>query len=433
MDFSMSRRRFITQSGKIVMAAGVGGSLLAACGGNSGGNSSSGPVTLTFGWWSNTPAKDNAMRAWIKDFEKAHPNIHVKPEILPWGNYWDKLKTTTAGGNAYDIIGMSSGMAPSYFDSGALVDLNSFSDYNDASKSLSPTTISLSQWNGKTYALPIGTSISVLGYNKALLDAAGVPTPDPVKAMTFDEFKAMAKKLTKIQNGKGVQYAINPTDILDYDMFVRMNGGKAFDNPVNPTKVTINTPEGIQGLTDYQSLFTEKMAPPFNELSNGPWSFDLGALDTGKIAFARVGPWLFSDMAKNPNYGITPIFTIKQPVITGGVNSLAIYKNSKNQQQAWEFLKWATQTGPEISFAKFSDIPAEKKAFAEMSTYLQPAKFAPTMITAFQSFQPNLMTPKDQLATTIGDILTDMMSGKITPAQAAAKMEQQGNSVLASS
>ncbi|GCE23867.1 hypothetical protein KDK_76670 [Dictyobacter kobayashii] len=137
-------------------------------------------------------------------------------------------------------------------------------------------------------------------------------------------------------------------------------------------------------------------------------------------------------MAKNPNYGITPIFTIKQSVITGGVNSLAVYKGSKNQQAAWQFLKWATQTNPEISFAKFSDIPAEKNAFSQLSSYLQPPKFAPTMETAFQSFQPSLMTTKDQLATTLGDIITDMMAGKLTPAQAAAKMEQQGNSILAS-
>ncbi|GCE30306.1 sugar ABC transporter substrate-binding protein [Dictyobacter alpinus] len=432
MDFSMSRRRFMAQTGKVAMATGIGGSLLAACG-ESGGGTNSGPVTLTYGWWSNTPAKDNSMKAWIKDFEKSHPNIKIKPEILPWGNYWDKLKTTTAGGNAYDIIGMSSGMAAPYFDSGALADLTSMSGYNNSAGALSPVSVTLSQWNGKTLALPIGTSISVLGYNKALFDAAGLPAPDPVKAMTFDEFKAIAKKLTKFQGGKAVQYAINPNDILDYDMFVRMNGGKAFDNPVNPTKVTINTPEGIQGLKDYKSLFTEKMAPPFNELTNGPWSFDIGALDTGKIAFARVGPWLFSDMAKNPNYGITPIFTIKQPVITGGVNSLAIYKNSKNKDAAWEFLKWATQTDPEISFAKFSDIPAEKKAFSQLNTYIQPSKFAPTMESAFQSFQPSLMTTKDQLATTINDIITDMMAGKVTPEQAAAKIEQQGNSILSAS
>src|SRR5579863_1161002 len=171
--------------------------VVAACG-SSGSSSSSGPVTLTFGWWSNTPTKDNAMKAWITDFENSHPNIKVKPEILPWGNYWDKLKTTTAGGNAYDIIGICSCMAGPYYDSGALLDLSSFSDYQSVAKTLTPQTLTLTAWNGKPYGVPIGTSVSLLGYNKNLLKAAGVPFPDASKPMTFDQFKAIAAKLTKV-------------------------------------------------------------------------------------------------------------------------------------------------------------------------------------------------------------------------------------------
>ena len=105
---SMTRRRFLTQTGNVALAAGIGGTLLEACGGS--GNSS-GPVTLTYGWWSNGPAKDNAMKAWIKSFTDTHPTIKVNPEILSWANYWNKLQTTVAGGNAWDIIGMAGGNA----------------------------------------------------------------------------------------------------------------------------------------------------------------------------------------------------------------------------------------------------------------------------------------------------------------------------------
>lgn len=406
--------------------------ILAACGGSTL-STSSGPVTLTFGWWSNTPAKDNSMKAWIADFESSHPNIKIKPEIIPWGNYWDKLKTTTAGGNAYDIVGFCSCNAAPYYDSGSMVDLTTFPDFKDATKNLVSSTVSLTTWGGKTYGLPIGTSVSLMGYNKALLQAAGVPTPDPVKPMTFDQFKSMAAKITKFQNGKGVQYAINPSDILDFDTFVRMEGGQSYDNQVNPTKVTINTPQGIQGLADYQSLFTNHMAPPFDELTNGPWSYDLGALQTGKIGFARVGAWLFSDMQKDPNLGVAPLFCINQCVVLGGVNSLSIFSGSQHKDAAWQFLKWASQTQPEVSFAKFSDIPADKNALSQMNTYIQPSTFVPTLQSAIPTFQPLVMTTKDQLGTTLGDIVTDMVHGKITPAQAAAEMEKQGNAILAGS
>jgi multiple sugar transport system substrate-binding protein len=71
-------------------------------------------VTLTYGWWSNGPEGDAAHRAWLYEFEKANPNIKIESEILPWGAYWDKLQTTTAAGNSYDILGFTSGLVAPY-------------------------------------------------------------------------------------------------------------------------------------------------------------------------------------------------------------------------------------------------------------------------------------------------------------------------------
>jgi multiple sugar transport system substrate-binding protein len=423
--FPTTRRHFLAQTGKAALAAGIGGAALAACGGN---NSSSGPVELTFGWWSNTPTKDTAMKAWIKDFESTNSNIKVKPEILPWQNYWDKLQTSTAGGSGYDIIGMSSGMCGSYFKNGALVDLSTRSDYQDVIKNLSTGALNICKWDEKTYGLPIGTSISILGYNKKLLRDAKVDYPDPAKPMSFEEFKALAKKISKPKT----QYALNPLDILDYDTFVRMNGGTTYDRQVNPSKITINTPQGIQGLKDYKSLFTEGIAPPYSEVvdGNGPWAYDFGALETGKIAFARVGTWLFTDMAKNPDYATAPLFKINEPVVLGGVNSLAIYKKSKNADQVWEFLKWAVQTKPEISFAKFSDLPAEKTAFDQIDSYITPKEYLPALKAAYPSFQPSVVTVGSDLGSTLGNIITDFMANKLTAEAAAQQMEQEGNKVL---
>jgi multiple sugar transport system substrate-binding protein len=426
MYFPMTRRRLLTQTGKAALAAGISGAALAACGGDS---QPSGPVTITFGWWSNTPAKDQAMKDWIKTFESSHPDIKVKPEILQWTNYWDKLKTTTAGGNAYDVIGMSSGVEGPYFDSGALLDLSQQSDYQDSVKNLSAGALKVTQWDGQTLALPIGTSISVLGYNKKLLKDAGINNPDPANPMTFEEFIAMGKQISK----KGGPYAINPIDILTFDTFTRLEGGQVYDNPINPTRILINSPEGIQGLKDYKRMFDEGIAPPYAELTNGPWSYDYGALETHKIAFARVGPWLFSDMSKNPDYAITPLFKIKQAVSIGGVNSLAIYAKSKYQSQAWEFIKWAIGTEPQVAFGKFSDIPADKAAFDQMATYTNPPAWAATMKAAFAYYVPDLVTTKDMLTTTFNDLITEMMSGKITPEDTAAKMEEEGNQVLSAS
>jgi multiple sugar transport system substrate-binding protein len=430
----MSRRSFLVRSGQIAAGAGLTGTFLASCGGTS--TSSSGPVTLTYGWWSNDPTHDNAMRDWLKSFESSHSGIKIKPEILPWGNYWDKVKTTTAAGNAYDIIGMAGGNAPPYFDKGVLYDLSQFSDYQDTAKNLSQGIVQTTIWNGKPYALPVGIYIPTLGYNKDLLKAAGIPLLDPVTPITFEYFKEIGKKLTKKQGNSYVQYALHPAYFIDPDTFVSLEGGSVYDHLINPTKITINTPEGIKGLEDYLSLFTENIAVPYDQQTNGPWgSGDLPSLQTGKIAFARTGAFFFKQIQQSsPNISMAPLFSLNgRRTVFGGANNYSIYRGTKHPNEAWEFLKWATQTQPQLDFAKFSDLPVNNDAFSKLDTALSPKEFIPTLRSNLSAFKPSVMTTNLQISTVFGDIITDMIHGKITPAQAAAQMEQKGNAALASS
>ena len=440
MSTSITRRRFFKETGKVALAAGatgVGGALLDACGGSS--SSSSGPVTLTYGWWSNGPVKDNAMLAWIKQFESSHPKIKVKAEILPWANYWTKLQTTVAGGNAYDIVGMAGSQAAPYYDQGALYDLSTFSDYKDATKNLLASSLSLCSWNGKPYSLPVGVYVPILGYNKDLLKKAGVAFPDPVKPMTLDEFMAAGQKLSKKSGSSSnsyIQYAFNMGDFdAPWANFVIMEGGKVYDNPINPKKILVNSPQGIKGLADYQNMYTQNVAVPFAQQANGPWGTgDLDSLLTGKVAFARMGAFDFAQIEQQnltDKIGVTPLFSINGNQVTlGNANSFGIYKNSQNANQAWEFIKWTTQTGPDKTYAKISDVPSDTNAFNTMSSYLTPAQYVPTLIAAAKPFQPLAMTPHQQLSTDYINILTDLANGKLTPAQAAQQMEQKGNADL---
>jgi multiple sugar transport system substrate-binding protein len=435
MVASITRRDFLTGTGKAVLAAGVGGTLLEACGGGST-SSSSGPVTLTYGWWSNGPTKDNAMFAWLKDFEKSHPNIKIKGEILPWPNYWSKLQTTVAGGNAYDIVGVAGSQAAPYYDQGALYDLTSMPGYQDAVKNLNQSSMQLCNWNGKQYSLPVGIYVPLLGYNKDLLKQAGVAFPDPVNPLTFQQFMALGQKLSKNAGGKYTQYTFHPGDFDPlWTNMVYMEGGKVYDNLVNPKKILINTPEGIKGLTDFQTLFTQHIAPPFSELTNGPWGAgDIDSLLTDKVAFSRIGAFDFAQINEQKlqnKIGATLLFSINGNQVTlGNANSFGIYKGSKNAAQAWEFIKWATQTEPDKTYAKISDVPSDKAAFDQMSSYITPAEYVPTLLAGAKPFMPAVMTPHQQYGTDLVNIITDLANGKITPEKAAQQIEQKGNADL---
>jgi multiple sugar transport system substrate-binding protein len=431
---SMTRRRFLAHTGNITLTTSVVGTLLSACGGSS---TSSGPVTLTYGWWSNGPIKDNAMKAWIKSFTDTHPTIKINAEILNWADYWNKLQTTVAGGTAYDIMGMAGSMAAPYFNQGALYDLSTFSDFQNATKNLIPSALQMCNWKGKQYTLPAGIYVPLLGYNKALLQKAGVPFPNPTTPMTFDEFKTIAAKLSIQSDNQYTQYAINIDDLDPmWTEMVYMEGGQVYDTPINPKKILVNTPAGIKGLADWQSLYTEHFAVPIEEQTNGPFGTgDIDSLLTNKVGFSRIVLADFAQVVQQnlqSQIGVTPIFSINGKQVTcGNANSFGIYAGSKHAEAAWEFIKWATSTGNK-DFGKISDIPADQTAFNTMASYLQPASFAQALIAAHKGFMPIVMTPSQQyVSTDLTNILTDLANGKLTPAAAAQQIEQKGNADFA--
>ncbi len=405
-----------------------------ACGGSP--TSSSGKATLTFGWWSNGAASDNMLKSWIKSFESIHPNITIKPEILPWDNYWSKLQTTTAAGNAYDLVGMCSCMAGSYYNKNVFVDLSQFPDYSNVTQQLLPGPQQSHTWNGKHYAVPIGLEVSNIGYNQDLFKAAGVRYPDPTTSMSFADFESMAQKLLKKDSsGKVTQYPFHNGGIggwFYWETFVYMEGGQPYDRAINPTRVTMNNPAGIAALTDLQSLYQKHIVPPADEASNGAWGDgEDDSLTTNKVAMARVGVWSMPNYAQQKaHWGLFPMFSIKKPVILGSANALAIYKGSKNQQAAWQFIKWAASDQSESQYVKFADIPTNQTTLSHLNQYITPAAFVPTMLKDLAYYEPSTVSGDAQLATTMNQILTDLYGGKITPEQAAVQMEQQGNAIL---
>ena len=107
-------------------------------------------------------------------------------------------------------------------------------------------------------------------------------------------------------------------------------------------------------------------------------------------------------------------------VTIGNVNSFGVFKGSKYPEQAWEFVKWAAQTGPDETYAKLSDVPSDSTAFTQMSTYITPSVYVPTLLAAGKVFQTDVMTPHPQYSTDVTSITTDLANGKLTPAQASA-------------
>jgi multiple sugar transport system substrate-binding protein len=394
-------------------------------------------VTISYGWWSNGPTGDENHRKWLDEFEKANPGIKVNSEILPWGSYWDKVQTTTAGGNAYDVIGMCSCFAATYMDNGVLLDLKTFKDYDEVAKRMNPNALSIFSWNDTQYGMPVGMAVRVLGYNKDLFDKAGVEYPDPTRPLTVDQLIEMAKKLTIEKDGKVVQYMWNPNNSEPWYGFIASEGGQMYDSWVNPTKVMVNDEKGIAGLKRLKQLVDAKVVPPLAEFTGNEWGDGgLASLRTGKVAMADLGPWNFADIMKDKlNIGTT-IYPVgeegQESYLTSGSNGYTISKDSKHAEAAWAFIKWMTEKENQLAYAKWSDIPANTEAFDAIDTFLQPSEYVPTLKAQLEGFRPGVMSTKSELGSKMFEIMRDMTEGNLTPEEAAEQMEIQGNEILES-
>ncbi|SFE78875.1 multiple sugar transport system substrate-binding protein [Paenibacillus catalpae] len=130
------------------------------------------------------------------EFSKENPNIEVEFETIPQKQYYEKLRMQLSSGNDIDLFG---GNMDVFLDTGVLEPLDdSIKNAGVDVSGYGPLYDSL-KVNGKVYGLPYRKSNWMLYYNKNLFDQAGVPYPSD--DMTWNEFRDLAKKMTK---GEGV-------------------------------------------------------------------------------------------------------------------------------------------------------------------------------------------------------------------------------------
>ncbi|HEY4202498.1 MAG TPA: extracellular solute-binding protein [Devosiaceae bacterium] len=138
-------------------------------------------------------SKDRADRTFaVADaYEKAN-GVTIDGESLAFGDYWTKLATQTAGGNAPDVINMDGAgrYVAEYAHRGSIASLDEFIgnalDLSDFDKD----QIEAGKVDGKLYAISLGANALGMVVNTEALAKAGVQLPG--QSTTFDDLKAMA-------------------------------------------------------------------------------------------------------------------------------------------------------------------------------------------------------------------------------------------------
>jgi multiple sugar transport system substrate-binding protein len=130
-----------------------------------------------------------------------YDEANVEGEFLSWNDYWPKLATQTAGGNAPDIIQMDYRYIVEYANRNAIAPLDDYvggvldvSDFDE-------DQLEAGKVNGKLYGISLGANTVATLVNTAAFEEAGIEPP--TSAWTYDDIMEKGKAFAEanIRNG----------------------------------------------------------------------------------------------------------------------------------------------------------------------------------------------------------------------------------------
>ncbi|MFY9927764.1 MAG: extracellular solute-binding protein [Streptosporangiaceae bacterium] len=166
------RRLRWAATGAVVVLAGV--SATACSSSSSGSGSGQEPQTITFAI-NNASGTETYFQNAAKTYEQAHPGVKITIQQLPAESYPQAITTRLQGGNAPDVFEAESGSGQTdsiqpFAKAGLLLPLT-----DPALKTeLEPAGLSQFQYNGKIYAVSLGSAVNGIVYNDAMAKASGV-------------------------------------------------------------------------------------------------------------------------------------------------------------------------------------------------------------------------------------------------------------------
>lgn len=306
--------------------------ILSACGQNNASVSSQKTEKTKIRFASWDVAEDfDVQQKLVDEFNSQHNDIEVVLEA--YGKDFDtKISAGMGSKDAPDVMYMWN--YPAY--SNGLEPLDSYieKEGEDFKKNYYSALWDYNSIDNKIYGMPVGFTTHALFYNKDLFEKAGVSLP--TENYTWDDLRAAAKTITEKTEAKGFAFQMKP-DPYDFEMYLWSNNS-AYCDDKGKMSGKINSPESEAVFKMFQDMAKEEIAAVTE--GNGTDEFR-----AGQVAMYIYGSWSINSLNEDKmNYGITklPSFGAGSSVSILSSSGVAMSKDSKNKEAAWEFMKFWT-------------------------------------------------------------------------------------------
>lgn len=364
-------------------------------------------------------------------FERAHPDVTVRVQQIPWSAAHEKLLTGFVGGTLPDVFQVGVTWIPELAALGALEPLGARAA---ASGGIARDDYFAGAWDaneidGALVALPWYVDTRLLFYRRDLLERAGVAAAPRTWSAWRD---AMARVQASLGEGRHALFL--PLTEWEPPVVLALSRGATLLRDGDRFGA-FTAPAFRDAFVFYVDLFASGLAPTAGAGATASVYRDFAE---GWFCFFLTGPWNLGELAtRMPRELADAWTTAPMPgiddahpgVSIAGGASLAIRRGTPRADAAWKLVAWLAEPAQQIEFHRRSgDLPPRRSAWND-------PLFAEPRIAAFRDqLEHAVALPKipewERIAARISRAAESAVRGDATPDEALAALDRDVDRLL---
>jgi multiple sugar transport system substrate-binding protein len=408
--------------GTIMLAACVPAVPRTAASYPTGSSAAAAPQTVQiWTYYGDTGPAAACVKTAADDFNAAQKQYQISLRNIPFSQFTREVTTAIAAGSTPDVMIVDNPDNARFASVGALADLTEKVKAWGQGNQFLPGPWNSTIYQGRNYGIPLGSNTVVLWINTDMAQAAGLDVNRP--PTTWDEFETWAGKLTDKPKGVYGTTMLAKRDETGTFLFlpwILQNGGD-IDR--------LDAPESIAALAFWKKLIDEGYAP--RSAINDGFAEVYQQFTTGKAGMMISGTWNLNSIPQDApklKWIVATLPYTKRPASSLGGENWTMFAASKQQDGAWEFLKFVVD--PSYG-TKLTDcmayIPSRKDVLAQVAAR---HKDDPTMQVFLRQMEsaaargplPNWSDASDLIQTAMQEALSDQETPEQAMKDAASKM-----------
>lgn len=289
----------------------------------------------------------DVIKAALPAFE-AENNVVCEVLDLSFDDLHNKIALDAVNAKgAYDLCMVDGSWMAEFTENGVLANLSELGYEFD--EDIIPATTDICVVDGDIYLAPYFGNVTVMLYNKALIEAAGY-APEDID--TFEDLMDIAKKTNAGGNmGFLIRGGSGDNIVSDFIPHLLAYGGWVVDDNNQPT---VNTPEFKAAFENYLALYKLGGTMDKDDI--------VAAIDGGTAALGQGWPgWYVPTADSNANYTVIPtkLNDADEPNNTSmyGVWTIGICNNSQNKELTMKLMEYLMDAETQLESVDLGGVP----------------------------------------------------------------------------